>query len=264
MLVCSLNRISVPASPLPPSRQVQNKLYLLWEEEEKMCGVIRLPAASRGNWVVAVADLQGVCSSPCDLCLLWTLSIGVRWLTGAATPVLKKKKVIDLIKAFSWWVLFALYLLGDQRRRGNVDQRCEATGWDLIRVADELSVIKLSNEFETQKSKLVCSDAKDMICLKNVRLRQLHRWRPSNLLFLLFSFHTTCFHTLLHFGAPVKCCYFTFNYTKPKLLYEHDWLLLLFKDNGKHFVPWRQYVLTCFLTWLNLVTIFFFLTQWGH
>lgn len=36
-------------SPRPSSRQVQNRLYLLWEEEEKMCSVIRLPAASQEN-----------------------------------------------------------------------------------------------------------------------------------------------------------------------------------------------------------------------
>lgn len=142
MLVCSLKRMSVPVPPLPPvhpathptpppnapprppSRQVQNRLYLLWEEEEKMCSVIRLPAASQENWVVAVAGLQGVCGSLCDLCLLWTFSIGVRWLTAAATPALQK--VIDLIKAFSCWILFPLNRLGDQRQTGNANHKCEA------------------------------------------------------------------------------------------------------------------------------------------
>ena len=35
--------------PPPLSRQEQNKLFLLWEEEEKMCSVIRSLTASRAN-----------------------------------------------------------------------------------------------------------------------------------------------------------------------------------------------------------------------
>lgn len=33
----------------PPSRQEQNKLFLLWEEKEKMCRVTRSLTASRAN-----------------------------------------------------------------------------------------------------------------------------------------------------------------------------------------------------------------------
>lgn len=72
------------------------------------------------------------------------LTIRACWLTAAT-----KKTVIDLIKAFSWLILFAFNVFRDQIERGNLDQRCEATGWDLITAADESSVITLSNEFDT-------------------------------------------------------------------------------------------------------------------
>lgn len=145
-------------SPRPPSRQVQNRLYLLWEEEEKMCSVIRLPAASQENWVVAVAGLQGVCGSLCDLCLLWTLSIGVRWLTGATAPV------VDLIKAFSCWISFALNLLGDQRQSGNADRRCEAETWLKLLMCRQWSYEVMGLKRKSQSFFLTLPKS----CVKNV------------------------------------------------------------------------------------------------
>lgn len=47
--VCS-SHLNIPhRSAESPSRQVQNRLCLLWEDEEEKCSVIRLPAASRQN-----------------------------------------------------------------------------------------------------------------------------------------------------------------------------------------------------------------------
>lgn len=95
-------------------------------------------------------------------CLWWCVcvSLCVRYVVQADMSLFiypcvlinccyKKKPVIDLIKAFSWLILFAFNLFRDQIERGNLDQRCEATGWDLITAADESSVITLSNEFDT-------------------------------------------------------------------------------------------------------------------
>lgn len=69
-------------TPHPPSRQEQNKLFLLWEEEEKMCSVIRSLIGSQANRkeshqervykvFVSLHVRPPCCTSTSAICVCW-------------------------------------------------------------------------------------------------------------------------------------------------------------------------------------------------